>query len=289
MRILIATDGLPHSDPALILGSLIGTAASTQPMLLHIIRREEHRAMAEERLARALTLLPDQMRELPIHIAVGSPREQIVRLAQEGNYDLVLMGMRLRVGLFSRRHESTAEWVLRYGPCSVIISRGNPKLPERILICDSGADSPHLMTQFKELAADWLPKKARLTVLHVMSQISTRPGVPGWQLRADAEHLIEAESPEGLVLEIDEHLLEEDHLNAEAIVRHGLVVEEILEEGKAGDYDLIVIGEHPSESWQRLLLEDIAHKIIVGADRPVMVVKKPAKDPSTATSAGATI
>lgn len=289
MRILITTDGLPHSDPALILGSLLGASTSTRPTLLHVIRREHERSMVEDRLARALALLPDPLSDLPTQVAIGTPREQIVRVAREGNYDLILMGFRPRTGLAIPRHETAAEWVLRHGPCSVIVAKGDAKLPEHILICDSGADSPHLMAQFKQLAADWLPEGAKLTVLHVMSQISAHPGVPGWQLRADAEQLIEAHTPEGQALEIDEHLLEQDRLNAETIVRHGLVVEEILEESKAGDYDLIVIGEHPPESWRRLLLEDIAHEIIVGADRPVMVLKKPAENASPAAPAAANI
>jgi nucleotide-binding universal stress UspA family protein len=56
-------------------------------------------------------------------------------------------------------------------------------------------------------------------------------------------------------------------------VRHGLVVDEILAEAQRGDYDLVVIGAYRSEGWQRILLDDQAHKIIVQLDRPVLVVR----------------
>jgi nucleotide-binding universal stress UspA family protein len=56
-------------------------------------------------------------------------------------------------------------------------------------------------------------------------------------------------------------------------VRHGLVVDEILDEARAGEYDLVVIGAHRGEPWQRILLDDLAHKILVQMDRSVLVVR----------------
>jgi nucleotide-binding universal stress UspA family protein len=56
-------------------------------------------------------------------------------------------------------------------------------------------------------------------------------------------------------------------------VRHGLVVDEIQAEARSGDYDLVVIGAHRGEGWRRILLDDLAHQIIVEMDRPVLVVR----------------
>jgi nucleotide-binding universal stress UspA family protein len=57
------------------------------------------------------------------------------------------------------------------------------------------------------------------------------------------------------------------------MVRHGLVVEEILAEAQCGDYDLVVIGAHRGEGWRRILLDDLAHEIINYVDRPILVVR----------------
>jgi nucleotide-binding universal stress UspA family protein len=53
----------------------------------------------------------------------------------------------------------------------------------------------------------------------------------------------------------------------------GLVVEEILEEARCGDHDLVVIGAYRGVGWQRILLDDLAHRIIVELDRPVLVLR----------------
>ncbi|KPK03289.1 MAG: universal stress protein UspA, partial [Anaerolineae bacterium SG8_19] len=38
------------------------------------------------------------------------------------------------------------------------------------------------------------------------------------------------------------------------------------------DCDLLVIGAHRQAGWQRFLLDDLTHQIVVRADRPVLVV-----------------
>jgi nucleotide-binding universal stress UspA family protein len=106
-----------------------------------------------------------------------------------------------------------------------------------------------------------------------MSQICAGPGVRDKQLLAEAEELMEEHAPEGELLEQDMKRLELPGVHARPKVRHGLVVDEILAEAQAGDYDLVVIGAHQGESWQRILLDDIAHKILMQMDRPVLVVR----------------
>ena len=70
----------------------------------------------------------------------------------------------------------------------------------------------------------------------------------------------------------DVHILEGLNLSPYAKVRHGLVVDEILEEARTGDYQLVVIGASRGEGWQRILLDDLAHRIISQVDRPILVV-----------------
>jgi nucleotide-binding universal stress UspA family protein len=67
--------------------------------------------------------------------------------------------------------------------------------------------------------------------------------------------------------------LQQHNLHPRPKVRHGLVVDEIQAEARSGDYDLVVIGAHRGEGWRRILLDDLAHQIIVEMDRPVLVVR----------------
>ena len=92
-------------------------------------------------------------------------------------------------------------------------------------------------------------------------------------MRASAEELIEEQVPEGELLACDVQALERLGIHARARVRHGLVVDEILAEAEGGDYDLVAIGAYRAEGWQRILLSDLAHKIMVQLDRPVLAAR----------------
>jgi nucleotide-binding universal stress UspA family protein len=125
-----------------------------------------------------------------------------------------------------------------------------------------------------DLLPSLLKQVDELTVLHVMSQIAAGPGVPGWELRAEAGELIQKHTPEGAWLQEGLARLEQLNVRPEAKVRHGLIVREILAEARSGDYDLVVIGAHPAKGWQRYLLDDLAREIIAQVDRPVLVIKR---------------
>jgi nucleotide-binding universal stress UspA family protein len=106
-----------------------------------------------------------------------------------------------------------------------------------------------------------------------MSQMTAGPGVRGKQLRASAEELIQEHTPEGELLERDMEILEQLNLRAQPKIRHGLVVDEILEEARSGNYDLVVIGAHRGAGWERFLLDDLAYQIIEQMNHPVLVVR----------------
>ena len=114
---------------------------------------------------------------------------------------------------------------------------------------------------------------ADITVLHVMSQISSAPGIQGAQLRANADELIRQHAPEGELLANDLALLSRHDLSARPKIRHGLAVDEILAEAIEGNYDLIVIGGHRTGGWPALLLDDLAHEIITHLDRSLLVMR----------------
>ena len=135
---------------------------------------------------------------------------------------------------------------------------------------------------------------AQVTVLHVMSQLSATPVLPqagalrvmpqtpappepsGIQLEhleAPAEELITLDTPEGLHLQDALAILADQRVPARALVRHGLVVDEIVAEACEGDYDLLVVGAHTAEGWMRFLLNDIGQQILSCVDRPVLVAK----------------
>jgi len=269
MRILVATGGAPHTDEAIHLGRVVCEMSNGLLTLLTVIKHEVERTQAEAILVRAKTLMPHM--EAQTCIRMGRAAEEIIREAEEGAYQLVILGERMRHRLAGRLPAPTAEQVISHMPCPVLIARGRSRPLRRVLVCESGRD-PSLLNRLITRLSMLLKYVDELTVLHVMSQIAAAPGVPGWELRADARELIEKQTPEGSLLEDDLVRLEALNVRLEAKVRHGLVVREILTEAQSGDYDLVVIGAHQWKGWERYLLDNLANEIIDHADRPLLVV-----------------
>ena len=274
MHILIATGGSPHSDQAVRLGSRLTAWLEGEALLVTVVASSDRRPDGEAILERTLeSLTAIEAARTRAKIAVGQPAEEIVAEARREDVDLIVVGEREEHGLLTRLLSPTSERVIAQAPCPVLIAKGMSDRFRRILVCDSGAEENGLLDRFTEQLPAFLTEASDVTVLHVMSQMGAGPGVRGWELRADAEALMEADTPEGALLEHDMEVLEESPGEHHAKVRHGRVVAEILAESEKDDYDLVVIGAHRAEGWQRLLLDNLAHQIIAEIRRPLLVVQ----------------
>jgi len=273
MRILIVpNDSFPIEDILLFSKQFI-RCTSNPPTLLTILNPGNDRPPCQNntRENQARKILGDHCMHTKTRI--GQQVEEIINEIQEGGYDLVIMGDRSNhlFPLFFRT--SKAIRIAEVAPCPVIIVKGKVGLIERILLCDSGNKDSRLLGRFTNQLTDILPGEEEITILHVMSQISAGPGVRGGHLRSEADQLIEEHTPEGEILEQDTQILKRSSIHSTPKVRHGLVVDEILDEARSGNYDLVVIGAYISEGWGRFLLDDLAKKILTQMDRPVLVIK----------------
>lgn len=289
MHVLIATNGSSNSDAALRLGSQIGRPGDEPLTILTVIKRGAERPTVpvDAILARACEIVQPGSPGVRTRVRFGHPAVEIVCEAEEGGCDLVIVGEQASRNLVMRTLVgSTTVRVVEHAPCPVVVAKGKIGPIRRILLCDSGSESPTIrlpsalsgkgpsvLSRFTALPLELLDGVEEIVVLHVMSQMSAGPGVKGIQLRSSIDELIEAGAPEGEMLQRDIYALERLGIRAQAKVRHGLVVEEILDEAQRGDYDLVVIGAFRGEGWQRILLDDLAHRIVVELDRPVLVVR----------------
>lgn len=274
MRVLVATGGSGHSDLAVQLANAFVDALGAEGTILHVVRHEHEQAHGESLLKRAQRLWAPHLKPPLLKVRVGEPAHEIVSECREGEYNLVVVGERVHHRILSRILSPTAERVIAQAPCPVLVAKALTREFKKILVCDSGLDDQPLISRFTNVLPELLTPEADVTVLHVMSQMSAAPGVRGWQLRADAESLMEARTPEGELLFHDLELLERSAGRSEAKVRHGTVVDEILAEAENDTYDLVVIGTHRTEGWQRLLLDDIARQVIYKVQRPILVVQQ---------------
>ena len=270
MRTLIATSRAPHSDNAVILGGLIHRSTGGSLMVLTVISHRGEQMQAEAILARAKSLLGDA-EDIQTRIQIGKRAEELVTVARNEQFDLIIIGEGAQSGFLQRLLGATAQRVIADMPCPVLIARGQPRPIRRILLCESG-HVPSLLRRFLNQIPQLLTEVDELTVLHVMSQMTAAPGLPGWELRAGAEELREKKTPEGTLLDEIMRELAALNLQPRAKIRHGLVVREILAEAQSGNYDLVIIGGHRGKGWQRFLLDDLAHEIVGNIDRPLLVI-----------------
>jgi nucleotide-binding universal stress UspA family protein len=287
MHTLIVTNGSPHAVATLQLGAHFSQSSPgvEPPTILTVIRSEGDRSKAEALLAHARKQL--SLPNAQTIIRIGQPAEQIIREASQGAYDLIVVGYGQRADTHSSVARlvagSTAQRVAERAPCPVLLAKDQATSIRRILLCVSGVEgmSAELgiratgpaLGLFAARLADFLDGEEEITLLHVMSQISAGPGVPGRQLRAGVDELMAERSPEGEFLRQDLQILERPRVRVYPKIRHGLVLEEILDEARSMDYDLVVIGAHPGGGWQHLLLDDLAKKLIAQLNRSVLVVR----------------
>ena len=276
MRILVASGGSYHSNIAVDFAAQILLASRTPhpPTVMTVLKHSGDHSQGLAIVDQARQTLANYGLTAHTCIRVGHPAEEIICQAEEDDYNLVIVGERQHHRLVTRfLLGSTAERVVEHAPCPVIIAKGHIMPIQHLLLCDSGADSPSLLVRFTTQFASLLKGNIEVAVLHVMSQISAGPGVPGKQLRAMANELINDQSPEGQLLEQDVHTLKQLNMTAYPIVRHGLVVDEILAEAQNGHYSLVAIGAHRGQGWRNILLDDLAHQVIARVDRPILIIR----------------
>jgi nucleotide-binding universal stress UspA family protein len=218
------------------------------------------------------SLLPAD--QVTLLVRSGHAAQRIVAETEAGGHWLAVVGDRRHHSLWTRYLLGpVSQQVIEHAACPVVVAKGPVGSVRRVLICDSGYPERPLIPRVLQQLAPLLASVAAITVLHVMSQMAAGPGVESHDLDAAAAELVEEHAPEGELLSHDLALLAAAGYQAAVKVRHGLVVDEVLAEAHEGAHDLVIVGAHPGAGWRRILLDDVARRIVAGLDRPVAVVR----------------
>ena len=106
--------GAPSGSLDPVAGGRLGGYPQSPPT---VVRRDPN----EEALTKLHDLIPEGSRDTwTVQVATGHPADGIVRVAQEGNADLIVMGTHGRTGLQHVLLGSVAEKVVRLAPCPVL-------------------------------------------------------------------------------------------------------------------------------------------------------------------------
>ena len=276
MHILICSDGSPTAEQSASLISCLNYLPEAKVTLLGVSESDGDQVLLTASFERIRALLEGQDFIIQQKIHYGQPADQILKEVAENSYDLVAIGPsgHLR-GFAGLKFGSTAQKLARFITTPLLVARQVPKRVQKVLIC-TGGEMPSLETLSVggKLVSNI---KGEIVVLHVMSQVALRLDSPADDLLDTAESAMQRGTREGQHMSQALGLLHQANVSGEVrpLLRHGLVVREVLAEISEGGYQLLVIGghyQHGRSHWTEMLLEDLAGQLLQKAPCSVLII-----------------
>jgi nucleotide-binding universal stress UspA family protein len=251
---------MEHNQPLKADTTLLGIAESSQDE--HPLRDALHQ-QAQSLQSRGIS--PD------IVVQFGEPVRQIHDQTSKSKYDLIVIGARW-TGAVGEYWRSTKTYeVIKTIQPPVLVAIGECKQLKRFVICTGGKEFIEQAVQFTgRLAA---AVGASVTLLHVMAE---PPAMYAdlVLLEEDVTQLLESKSELGTNLRRQKRELERLGVSAEVRLRHGIVIDQVFEEVREGDYDLIVTGTSRARGLLRhYIMGDLTRSILNRANVPVLVAR----------------
>ena len=271
MKILICSDGMPASENAIELATLLARPLKAEVTLLGIAEKSSDERPLRETLERQAQSLRTQSARPDIVVSAGDPVRQILDQTSKNGYDLVLVGARW-IGATGHywRSERTYEVIKAIQP-AVLVAIGERKQLKRFLVCTGGKEFIEHAVQFTGKIAAALG--ASVTLLHVMAEPpAIYPNLV--QLEENVDRLLQSKSELGTNLRRQKRDLEHLAVPAEVRLRHGIVIDQVFEEVRAGNYDLIVTGTSQARGLLgHYIMGDLTRSILNRASCPVLVAR----------------
>jgi nucleotide-binding universal stress UspA family protein len=216
-----------------------------------------------------------------LHVVQGRAFEEICRLARDTGIDLIVIATRGNTGLKHLALGSTAERVVRYSSCPVLVmhgakpSGGLPGFRKILAPVDFSECSMQGLAYAKAFGKHFKSKITLLNSVHfpycVASDEYARYDLP--RLMRHAE-IFARDQMRDLFEKTDWSGLE-----VKTSLQTGHPGQEICEHARDSDVDLIVISTHGSTGLTHLLLGSVAEYVVRHAHCPVLVV--PSRSSST--------
>lgn len=280
MEILAATNGHEGTLPAIEYSAWLG-AALKMPVTLIGISEKVNPAQIddphplEEVFGLAVEVFTRNRVEYRLEIQNGAAESLIARKAAQGDYLTVLGSLgrpQIRHMLQGRSIHQMIEQIS--GPIIYVPQACIP--PSSVLICVGGLGY--------EIAAENLAIRlaalvqARLTLLHVIPPMELNyPSAR--EIQKGAKHLADTDTLPGRALRAGLELAQAQGLQATLKIREGNIVEEILGEVRAGDYDLICMGSpFSTRSLRQMYAPNVAAEVAEQVACPTLVARHKRED-----------
>jgi sulfate transport system ATP-binding protein len=256
LKILICAEDSEVGKAASEFGLRLAHAAAGPATLLTVTDAAGSVPAARDKLNALKAQWSGQIPRMDTRVRQGPSAEQILLEAQEGHYELLVMGQhRTRAGTITPILGSTAQQVLAQSEAPLLLVQTARPGIQRILICTAGGEPGKSDVRFGGRLAR--RTGARVTVLHVRRRQTT-----GEQMMRARRHLDSAQRTL-------------DALGVEAEIKieeqRGLLLG-ILNEAETGDYDLVVIGAPAPRPRMQFMRTDFATPLARVTNRPLLVV-----------------
>jgi len=272
---LLCTAGTRRTAQALETGAQLASQVAAAVDILAVPKRGRE-GECRRQIQAATTRLEASGLQVNVHVRRGSFAREVIRQASAEPYDLVVTASPERRGIVARLVKPAALEVAEQVPASVLVVNGQVCEFRRFLVCTSAGPASEQPIRF---AADLARRLgAAVTLIHVMSQVPLSGNAAMADLNATADELIRHGSREGVHLGQMLALLKAEGVAARAVIRHGLVLDEILAEAQEGPYDLLVVGSHITPGIRPFLVENLSADVVLTTGCPVLIVRGRAEE-----------
>lgn len=280
MKIMVCSDGSERAREALISAAIIAVATRADTTILGITETEQDQDRLLEALREDIQLFQEKSIKVDIVTKFGDPVEEIIQQTREITYDLVVIGVeRQRAQEFFLPYAKAYSIIETIAPAVLVVPKSRSDL-KRILICSGGGPYIDNAVRFtSEIAKDL---SASITLLTVVSE---PPAMHATLVRRqeDIDTLLNSNSELARNLRNEKETIERAGVPVRVQIRHGIVVDQILEEVERSDCDLIVVGSWPvRDLWRNYVIGNVTREIVQRADRPVLVIRSDKEPPSLA-------
>jgi nucleotide-binding universal stress UspA family protein len=262
---------MQSTETAIHLGGSLAGPLKAETTLLGIAETSQDEQPLRDALYKQAQLLQERGVSPAIVVQSGEPVRQIVDQTSKTNYDLVVIGARW-IGATGHywRSAKTYEVIKAIQP-PVLMAIGECKQLKRFLVCTGGKEFIDQALQLTGRLAAVV--NASVTLLHVMAE---PPAMYADLVRMEENvgQLLESKSELGTNLGRQKKELERLGVSADIRLRHGIVVDQVFEEVREGNYDLIVTGTSQARGLLRhYIMGDLTRSILNRSNVPVLVAR----------------